>query len=553
MQKFKIDTYSLICYTAIAVTVAMTPWINSDSLIIPKLMILFSFALFLIPRVIFEKNNLRKSFISKLLVFVSLLIFVDFVLIVTNSPAPIEQQFFGRTGRGLGLATELSLLVIILSACAFIEKSNVNKLLITLVIAVFISSFYSMLQRFGLDIFQWETRTNGIIGTLGNPNFQSSFAAMALVPVLTYYWNRQNGKILSLILALPLIIVIYFSQSTQGYLTSAASLMLLLVIYCWYKNRLAFFITLFSSLVAGAFTVLGMLNLGPLAEYLYKYSIKSRGEFFRTAIRIIDDNKLFGVGLDSIGDNYLMYRSAEDAKGVGEFTDHIHNIYLNYAAVGGFPLATLQLIITVLALVSFFNMQRRIKHFDKNIVALFCAWTCYQLQSLISPANISMLTWNAIITGSLIGLNATEFNNSRGFSTQKELGMQLTKPFSNFLLIIGLIVMLPLFNVDRQVLLASRTGDGTLALRAVQSYPESTIRYSRVGQEFIKSNLAQQALEIGRAAAKFNPNAASAWGLILVNNLAPREERLKAQQELLRLDPFNDEIRSLVIPESIAP
>jgi hypothetical protein len=187
------------------------------------------------------------------------------------------------------------------------------------------------------------------------------------------------------------------------------------------------------------------------------------------------------------------------------------------------------------------------------VTALICAWACYQSQALISPSNISMLTWNAIITGAIIGLNPTDLSDTKELMKPNISRMQLIVPFSNFLLILGVIIMIPLFNVDRQSLLATRTGDGNLALKAATSYPESTIRYSRIGQQFIKSNLAPQALEIGRAAAKFNPNAASAWGLILVNNLAPREERLKAQQELLRLDPHNDEIRNLVIPETRLP
>ena len=61
------------------------------------------------------------------------------------------------------------------------------------------------------------------------------------------------------------------------------------------------------------------------------------------------------------------------------------------------------------------------------------------------------------------------------------------------------------------------------------------------------------ALDLARAAVKFNPNAPSAWGLVLVNSYAPKEERLKAQQELLRLDPFNKEVRNLVIPDTLAP
>ena len=40
-------TLNIIVFSAVALTISLSPWVNSDSLIIPKLMILFSGALFL--------------------------------------------------------------------------------------------------------------------------------------------------------------------------------------------------------------------------------------------------------------------------------------------------------------------------------------------------------------------------------------------------------------------------------------------------------------------------------------------------------------------------
>ena len=246
-----------------------------------------------------------------------------------------------------------------------------------------------------------------------------------------------------------------------------------------------------------------------------------------------------------------MYRDERTASSVGEFTDNSHNLFLNYATTGGYPLAILHALIVLLVLYSFFRLQKNIGVFDRNISAIFCSWFCYQLQSLISPANIPMLTWNALISGSIIGLAIR--NTNEKISVNNEVKLQFIKPFSGFLLIMGIVVTYPYFNVDRQQLTSARTGDANLALLAAKSYPESTLRYARIGQEFIKSNLPMPALDLARAAVIFNPNAPSAWGLVLVNSYAPKEERLKAQQELLRLDPFNKEVRNLVIPDTLAP
>ena len=56
------------------------------------------------------------------------------------------------------------------------------------------------------------------------------------------------------------------------------------------------FTTTFIFFLAGSLVALaGMLNRGPLSYFLYKYSVQSRGEMWRTAVTIIKANPVFGV------------------------------------------------------------------------------------------------------------------------------------------------------------------------------------------------------------------------------------------------------------------
>ena len=159
-----------------------------------------------------------------------------------------------------------------------------------------------------------------------------------------------------------------------------------------------------------------------------------------------------------------------------------------------------------------------------------------------------MMVWNSLISGTLL----SQYRNLGIQAEVKQVDIRkvfdLTKPFSLFLLLISIMICFPYYNVDRMQVVSAKTGNGELAMKSAFSFPQSTVRYSRIADAFIESNLAPQALELGRAAAKFNPNAPSAWGLILVNNLATREERIKAKNELIKLDPQNIEIRNFVIP-----
>lgn len=109
-----------------------------------------------------------------------------------------------------------------------------------------------------------------------------------------------------------------------------------------------------------------MLNRGPLSYFLYKYSVQSRGEMWRTAITTIKENPVFGVGLDSFGDVSLLYRDQKTANGINEFSDNAHNIFLQFSVTGGCILALIYLGIILLSLYSFFKIQKRLNRFDKK-------------------------------------------------------------------------------------------------------------------------------------------------------------------------------------------
>ena len=291
-RKARDKNFDLLCISVFTITIALTPWVNQDSLIVPKLIVLIFSAAYFLPNLRFLPKTITSFRVSKVFLILLLAVAIQIFLVMVVTMPPIEQQFFGRTGRGLGFATEFSLLVVLVIAYSYIKEDKLKLILFTLIASSLISSIYSILQRFNLDIFDWNTRTNGIIGTLGNPNFQSSFAAMAIVPTLVYFWG--NKKVFSIILTLPLLVVLYFSQSTQGYLLLVTSLFVFLIIYFSFKNyKIAFglFIVLATMSV---FAVAGMLNKGPLTQYLYKASVQSRGDFFRTSLAIAQDNPFFG-------------------------------------------------------------------------------------------------------------------------------------------------------------------------------------------------------------------------------------------------------------------
>jgi hypothetical protein len=267
---------------------------------------------------------------------------------------------------------------------------------------------------------------------------------------------------------------------------------------------------------------------------------------WRTAIASANDNPFFGVGLDSFGDWSRFYTSASDAKGANEFIDSAHNYFLDLATFGGYPLAVTYFLIIMLSLASFLAIFRK-GEFNKEIASLFCMWIVLQAQSLISPINIVLITWSFLICGAVIGVASKV-----GIKGLRQEDFQFRKSdfsrlLSIFLVFFSLLITYPYFNVDRMQLDSLNNRDANLAIKSAKAFPESAVRYQRIGLELLNSGLLDQSLDIARSAVEFNPNAISGWALILANERAPLTEKIKAQTEILRLDPFNYEIRDLTL------
>jgi len=540
---------TIINYGAILITVAATPWFNTDALIIPKIIILVGIASYFIPEIYKNIKILAKDKILRSITFLATIFLFQMVIVMVTSDAPVEQELFGRTGRGLGLLTYFSLVILMIVTALKIRYSGVSILLQGLLLSCILTSGYSILQFFGLDFFEWQSRTNGIIGTIGNPNFQSSFVAMAFIPSIVYLWKSTYRNVLLPITTIILLVTLYITESTQGYVAVMISIALYTLIWIWYRNkRLHFILALGFVLIAGVFGVLGMLNRGPLSYYLYKLSVRSRGEMWQTATEMIKDNPWLGVGIDSLGDYSLMYRTEKTANGIAEYIDNCHNFFLQFAATGGLPLALIYIGIIGLTLIGFVKAQSRVGRFDANLAALFAAWISFQLQSIISPAAIPTLVWNFVICGAAIGLNSelnaeirTEVDNlAESRKKQKSQPKKSTISMVGFTLgILSLILTYPLFNADKMARDANTQRDALLAVKAAKLYPESVVRYNLLGTDLYQSKLFDLSLEIGRSAVKFNPNSYQTWILILVNPNAPIDERITAKNNLLRIDPFN--------------
>jgi hypothetical protein len=349
---------------------------------------------------------------------------------------------------------------------------------------------------------------------------------------------------------LVLFFSLYISQSTQGYISVISSILAVTLIFLWYRNKLTFFILTVFSATSVIVAVFGMLGHGPLSYYLYKISVQSRGDFWRSAITTGNSHPIFGVGFDSFGDYMLKYRDEiAAAHPFAEYADSAHNFYLDYLATGGYVFLLLNIFLTIFVLRAFFVLQRNKNGFDKHLAALFCTWLVIQLQSIINTQTIAFVSWNALISGAIIGMagTSTQLPRSTAEINVQQKKLKNSNLLSSILLIIGLIIMFPYFNNDRLTIKANNSGNGDLLISATTAYPEFALKYSQASQALLESGLPAPSLFLARKGVEFNPNSVSLWALILANPTAPIEDRQIAKSKILELDPLNKEIKAYSI------
>jgi O-antigen ligase len=553
-QHKETKNFRILVVSISLIFLTFTPWISKDSMVVPKVTLLFLISLFLLPTVFQESRSKFREINHKILILLTCLIFAQMILVLLVSSAPIEQQIFGKMGRGLGFITASSLLVITLAAAFFTREEYLGFFLKAIVSIFTFSSLYSLSQSYGFDFVKWETKTNSIFGTLGNPNFQSSAAAMVIIPCILLLSKNTKLFILSLVVSIVNLFVITKTVSVQGIVGLYIGVMTLLLVYFWHKNRLIFIVSLLFFTAGTIIAALAMLNQGPLRGFtygsftFYKSSVQSRGDFWRSAIAITNDNPLFGVGIDSFGDYYLPYRDQIAVNHTfAEFTDNAHNYFLEYSATGGYPLAILHLAVALFTLWSFIKILQKSNKFNRNIVSLFVIWIIFQAQSLISPGSISLMVVNAFITGAIIGLSRDNHDQNSKDSTSTNRVTYPKFTLKMVFVLIGFFIIFPYFNSDRQFLKALNSSSVTLLVESVSQYPQSTLKYTTVSRLLLESKVFDQSLKVSRLAIEFNPQNFSPWAHILLNPSSSVAEKLEAKRQLIELDPFNQSLKDLKI------
>ena len=520
----------------------VTPFYSFESINLPKFVALIFFGC---AAFIFISLNLKTTLfilprISKILIFgFSTTYFFVFIA----SDTPWQQQLYGRENRRNGLLTYFCLILLFIIFHSLPFAKNLKKFVNRISIAGIFVIAYSILQLLGVDPFKWDSVNLHFFSTLGNPNFLSAYIAIVTIPILSMIYISLKSvqsfvRLFSILIALGIIFYLIFRTfSYQGYVSLFASLSVYLLIMLYkMKKPVLILITFLSIFTCSLIALAGTLNNGPLAKILYKSSVTSRGDMFRSAINTGNSNLLSGTGFDSFGDYYLLYRDeVAGSRSNAEFTDSAHNYFLDLYATQGFFGLTFYLLLTTATLVAFIKLFKSKE--SLNLVAvLFSSWVAVQVQSLVSPTNFLFSILIFSISGFVIGSSSPKEETHKSQSNKIALILGF---------IISLFISISAISRENQILAANQKGLPDKYITALEIFPKSTVGYSRAINLFAQAGLEDQALEISRKAIKFNERTPAAHVVIFTSSLSSKEEKVIAYKTLLELDPMNPNLKNL--------
>jgi hypothetical protein len=240
-------------------------------------------------------------------------------------------------------------------------------------------------------------------------------------------------------------------------------------------------------------------------------------------------NPIFGIGLDSYGDWYWSVRSAPAVlNSLDANTNSAHNVYLDIASNGGFPLLIAYLALNGLVLFRGIKHLKDSPKFDPYFSAIFVGWIGYQAQSFISINQLGLAVWGWLLGGLVIAYTRSHQNENlpdRKYQSKPQLTKKLYKDQEKQLLdassslkilggaLIGLLVALPPFVMDAKMrnYFSGKSGTIETALSLAQSWPVDNIRLNKIIVSMANNNQNGEARELAAFAALEFPNDYVSW------------------------------------------
>ncbi len=403
-----LDPNTSILIFSFLITLCINPGL-ADPFNSPKFWLLILFGSWLLGFIVIRFKIFWKiSGIDFKIFFILLAGFVISLLISALNTKDLYNGFFGEVQRRLGFTTYFYFSIFMLSAAIFFKVKHIYKIYKFVVSLSLILLIYGVLQNTGNDLIKWDNPYNSIILTLGNPNYASAFMAVLATLIFALIFEVKNmHKIILILLIFSLVLLILLSNSRQGLVSFGIGIAIVLIYVIYHRSKKLGAILISCTILAFSLIFLGMLQIGPFTQYIYKASVSIRGYYWRAGYDMFISNIFTGVGVDSYGEYFKIFRNKQYPLNYGfQITsDNAHNVPIQIFATSGFFTGIFYLFlifyILILGLKAIINSNGKSKIL---VVGIFASWISYLSQSIISIDNIGLTVWGWLLGGILVGL-----------------------------------------------------------------------------------------------------------------------------------------------------
>jgi O-antigen ligase len=523
---------------------------------VPNLLFLVMFSLIFAPFVLYNLKIIIYR-LPSIFVFLNIIFFIGFILAFVFSEDEYK-SFLGEYGRLNGLLTWICIVIVTAWSFLFLNKSDQSRVIQLFRIIGLFQTFFAFMQILKIDLFVYSNQNLNIAGTFAQSNFLSAFLGISAVCFLALMFKKDVTAIKKLVLIITVglqLFVIFKSDSSQGFFAFAlGSSILILLKIRGTKPRLLFIVT---SAIFSVVGFLGLLGHGPISQFVYQNSIALRGDYFRSAWSMFRENWLFGVGLDDFGSYYLFYRDSLAANRDGSdqvFTNYAHNDFLQFAATGGIMLAIPYLMFVFYLIYKIMDRFRQILRekaiFEIDEWLIYITWILFLLISQISIQKVSLLSWNAVITGIMLQRLFYRRTGSDSIAKLQEKGLFFGVGIV-LIILISFVYIRPKVIAERSIVLATKTVSDVQnqqyfdylvfhAKRAIDFQPKE-VRYRLLGIQVIYNyGDRENAKSILNESIQEWPRNHYLWQLkaLIAQTEGSESIEIEARRELQKLDPL---------------
>ena len=487
-----------------------------------------------------------------------LLFFVIMLLINLFTSPNTYKSLIGALGRNNGVLTYFLFAILAFLISIRFKLTDLPKLLWALAGLGVFQTFYNILQLADADPITWNNPYGFILGTLGNSDFAA--ALLAICSIATLWLARMYAGNKKISFGLVALVAIQFVVMLESNVRQSLVLFffgIAVLVYSELASKSKPISLVWGGLVsiAGFLALLGTLQIGPLAKFLFKESITYRGDYWRAAWRMFTDNPTFGVGLGNYGDYFNRYRDVAQVarRGPAVGSDVAHSMPLDFLAMGGITLGIAYLALVVYSVFLVISKIRSLEGINKQQgYIVFSLLGAYLLQSLISIDQIGLAVWGWIFIGV-----ALSFAKERKLIAPVDPHLpKIFVPIAVLVTAISFVsVSVPMWRADSALkqlasVPAEQQGVDTRAIRLqkasnIESITPRDSQFKTQIALYLLSNGQAEGIDYAKKALEQNPSDSTALRYLIIayGQLNDSANLQKYKAEALKIDPFNPDLK----------